>query len=475
MFTSLKSKLWELLNTKEISLAMLYNDKGDIVWHRGREIIGKTIQDGTGFSKSYIEKTLESEMSVDQENVIVTFRDVKDSRSASVLKIKSLLIFPIGDRFFLYLDSGTNESFNEIDRRIFKIIGELLGEMIQQVKRSGQDIGGVSGQSKKTDKVRDLILHYSLEEAPVMLLGETGVGKSHVAELIHRYSGRKGRFITVNTPSIPDNLFESEIFGHKKGAFTDARSDKQGFVDLASGGTIFFDEIAEIPLHFQAKFLRFIESQYYNILGDPEERKADVRIVAATNQDLKEAIEKKQFRQDLFFRLQVLEIEIPPLRERPEDIRDLVRENMNLLKGKTPGEGFWRTIISHDWPGNIRELFTVLTRAGIHCPDPITGPALREVMTQSLMAKNGDLQKEMLSAVYHDIASGKDFWQSVWQPFLKRDLNRREVRRLLRDLYVENDFSLKKLSQNLAVEARDFKKFIATLHKYDIHPAKEYK
>ena len=472
MFESIKNKIWELLKEKEVSLAMLYNRKGEILWHRGREISGKTIAGGEGFSKSFIDKTRHPTDTVEEENVIVTSEMVDLSRSAAVLHIKSLIIQPVGREFFLYIDSGAKKSFNATDREVFKVIGSLLGEMINQVIKNETDIGGISGSSEEIGKIRELVLKYSLEEEPVLLLGETGVGKSHIAGLIHLYSGRKGKFIIVNTPAVPDNLFESEIFGHKKGAFTDAREDKKGFVDEAEGGTLFLDEIAEIPLAFQAKLLRFIESKRYQVLGDPGEKKADVRIIAATNQNLHQAIEQKLFREDLYFRLQVLEVEIPPLRKRKGDIMELIRANRELLKGKGMGSGFRETLESYHWPGNVRELVTVLRRAGIYANDPVTGENLREIMTQSHYKKNHPEENSLFERFREEIHSGKTFWECVWALFIKRELNKNQVKQFLVEGFQKYNHSLKKLSLALNIKDSEFKRFIAALHKYDIHPGK---
>jgi transcriptional regulator with PAS, ATPase and Fis domain len=186
MFESIKTKLWELLKGKEVSLAMLYNREGEILWHKGRDIIGGTIEEGDGFSKSYIKSTLNTSCTIEEENIVISSETTDLSRSANVLHIKSLIILPVSDRFFLYLDSGIKYAFSNTDREVFKVIGELLGEMINQVKKNQQDIGGITGSSEEINKTRDLVLKYSLEENPVLLLGETGTGKSRIAELIHR-------------------------------------------------------------------------------------------------------------------------------------------------------------------------------------------------------------------------------------------------------------------------------------------------
>ncbi len=470
MFESIKTKLWELLKGKEVSLALLYNRDGEILWHKGREIIGRTIEEGEGFSKSYIKGTINTPGTIEEENIMISSETSVLSRSADVLHIKSLIILPISDRFFLYMDSGVKDAFSDTDREIFKVIGGLLGEMINQVKKNQQDIGGITGSSEEINKIRELVLKYSIEENPVLLLGETGTGKSRIAELIHRYSGRKGKFFTVNTPGIPDNLMESEIFGHKKGAFTDARADKKGFVDEAVGGTLFFDEISEVPITFQAKLLRFIETRKYQVLGEPAEREADVRILAATNRDLKQAIQMNQFREDLYFRLQVLEIEIPPLRKRKEDIRDLVLENRELLKGKEIGPGFWEAVFAHDWPGNIRELVTVLTRIGIHAAGPITGQDIQDVINQSHYKRTSAEKDDKITQIRIDINEGKNFWQLVWRPFIDRDLDRKAVKTILKEFYEENSRSFKKMIRSLNMDEKDYQKFMSLLYQYKIDP-----
>ncbi|MCP4219317.1 MAG: sigma-54-dependent Fis family transcriptional regulator, partial [bacterium] len=394
------------------------------------------------------------------------------SRSAYVLRIKSLMILPAGTGFFLYIDSGARKAFSEVDREIFKVLGGLLGEMINRVMDNESDIGGISGSSQLVHKTRELVLKYSLEEDPVLLLGETGVGKNHIARLIHLYSGRKGKFVIVNTPSIPVNLIESEIFGHKKGAFTDAGSDKKGLVDEAEGGTLFLDEIAEIPAVFQAKLLRFIETRKYQVLGNPTEKQADVRIIAATNQDLNKLIEGKQFREDLYFRLQVLEIDIPPLRKRPGDIRDLVRAHEELLRGKQPGSGFFKAMESYNWPGNVRQLITLLRRLGIHAGATVTGEDVSELIHQGAYKKEIGGDEQLFEQFRGELAGGESFWDIVWPLFIKRNLNKAQVKAFLQTGYRENNHSLKKLSQAINIEDAQFKRFIAALHKYEIHPAK---
>lgn len=448
---------------------MLFNRDGEILWQRGRGTIGRNVFQGSGFSRTYIDEAIRSGNALERENVMVGPPSQDWSESALILRIKSLIILPIGDDFFLYIDSGVKDAFTATDKEIFRVIGSLLGEMILHVRLKEKEVGGLNGSSESINLVRDLVLRYSLVEEPVLLLGETGVGKTHIAELIHQYSGRRGKFVTVSTPSIPDNLFERELFGHKRGAFTDAHTDKQGYVDEAAGGTIFFDEISEIPLSFQAKLLRFIDTQKFQVLGEPSEKEADVRILAATNRDLLDMIGHRQFRQDLFFRLRILEIRIPPLRERKADISDLVTAHMAALRGKKIGSGFWQALQEHDWPGNVRELYNVLTRAGVDAADPVTGKEIERMIRQTESNMNATVECPGFQKI---LKGDGDFWMFLWKPFVGRELNRDQLRRAIREFYERNEYSIKKAARAMRIEDADFKKFVALLHKYRIHPVK---
>lgn len=464
MIESIKTKLWNILKEKEVSLAMFYNRKGEILWHKGRKITGKTIAEGSGFSKSYIKRTLQSRETVETENVIISSISNGLPESALSLRVKCLIIQPVSDNFFLYIDSGIKDSFSLADREIFKFMGQMLGEIVDKIRQEGINTGGITGISEERKRIRELVLKFSLEEEPVLLLGETGSGKSYIAELIHKYSGRKGKFFTVNTPGIPDTLFESEIFGHKKGAFTDAKCDKIGYVEEARGGTLFFDEISEIPLYFQAKLLRFIDTKKYFMLGDTVEKSADVRLIAATNRNLAKAIETKEFRDDLYFRLQVLEIEIPPLRNCKDDIKSLIMENFDLLKGKEIGDGFWEVVVSHDWPGNVRELITVLTRAGILLESPITGKDIEEIIHQSSYMRTSEQRINKVDEIWTGIKEGKNFWETVKTPFLDRDLNRDEVKEILKRGLALCDNKYKNLLKLFNLADSEYKKFMKFLN-----------
>ncbi len=471
MIEAIKTKIWKILQEKDVSLAMIYDRDGDILWHRGREIKGSNIHSGEGFSKSLIRQSLNTPGTFEQEHVVIESSLYGLPESACKMLVKSLIIQPAGDCCFLYIDSGVKHSFSTTDREIFKCLGELLGEMIHILTlKSENETGSITGASAGIKKIREKVIKYSLEDKPLLLLGETGVGKSHIAELIHRYSGRKGKFVTLHTPGIPDNLFESEIFGYKKGAFTDAKENKRGLVDEAAGGTLFFDEISEIPISFQARLLRFIDTQKYTVLGETVERKADVRILAATNKDLHQALKNKEFREDLYYRLHILEIEIPPLRERKDDIEALVLENKELLKGKEFGTGFWDAIYNHDWPGNIRELITVLTRAGIQCDGAISGDDIRDLINLTQNKKSAVAWEDKSEALWKEILAGKEFRAAVWGPFIHRDIDRRTVTGLLKRAYDEGKQNFKQMIKILNMDTKDYHTFMSLMRKYNIDP-----
>lgn len=246
----------------------------------------------------------------------------------------------------------------------------LLREENIKLKRNIKDryrFGDIIGKSPAMQKVYELILKASTTDANVIIYGESGTGKELVARAIHNFSERKkGRFVPVNCGAIPENLLESEFFGYKKGAFTGASADKTGFLDMAQGGTLFLDEIGEITLNLQVKLLRVIEGGGYTPVGGKELIKPDARIIAATNRDLQQHVSKGMMREDFFYRVHIIPITLPPLRERKEDIPLLADQFLKTMaRGKKAplltGE-MMEVIFHHAWPGNVRELQNVLQR-----------------------------------------------------------------------------------------------------------------
>ena len=228
------------------------------------------------------------------------------------------------------------------------------------------------GTSPQMQGVFAFIRKVATTNAPVLLLGESGTGKEMAALAIHRRSSRKsGPFIPINCNAIPENLLESELFGHEKGSFTGAHAQRKGLMESAGGGTLFLDEIGELPLPIQVKLLRFLQEQRFQRVGGRQEIQIDTRVIAATNIDLKEAVAKSKFREDLYFRLAVVVIKLPPLRDRGEDVDFLAREFLQqfAVQSEKPTMTFapeaLRAIRRHTWPGNVRELQNRVKRAVI--------------------------------------------------------------------------------------------------------------
>ena len=223
---------------------------------------------------------------------------------------------------------------------------------------------------KNTKKALEIAKKVAPTKANVMLLGESGVGKEEFAKFIHKHSNRN-KFIAINMSAIPENLIESELFGYEKGAFTDATKSKPGLFELAEGGTIFLDEIAEMPYNLQAKLLRVLQEREFFRVGGTKPIKLDVRIISATNQNIEKLIKENSFREDLYYRLNTIPICIPPLRERKNDIisiaEDILKKTIkeyNLGK-KVLSKESKQKLLEYEWPGNIRELINVIQRAVI--------------------------------------------------------------------------------------------------------------
>ncbi len=230
--------------------------------------------------------------------------------------------------------------------------------------------------SPKMTKVYELAAQVAqTNDTTVLILGESGAGKEHIAKFIHHSSARHTKpFVEINCAAIPENLLEAELFGYEPGAFTDARSKKIGLFEYADGGTLFLDEIGDMPLATQAKVLKLIETKTFRRVGGLRDMKSDVRIVAATNRDLARLIEEGKFREDLYYRLQVVPIELPPLRERPEDIlqlADFFLKNFcqTMRKRLEFSEEALQAMLNYSWKGNVRELKNVIERATIITPN----------------------------------------------------------------------------------------------------------
>ncbi len=235
---------------------------------------------------------------------------------------------------------------------------------------SRYDFHQLIGKSPSMQKIYDLIERISDSSSNVLITGESGTGKELVAKAIH-YNGvrKEGPFVAINCAAIPETLLESELFGYKKGAFTDAKSDKKGLIFEANEGTLFLDEITEMPLTLQAKLLRVIEEREVRPLGDTNSYPIDVRIISTSNRDIASLIQQGRFREDLYYRLKVIDIEMPPLRERKEDIPILVQHFIHKFSKElkkavsSVSEDALKILLNYFWPGNVRELENIIQRA----------------------------------------------------------------------------------------------------------------
>jgi transcriptional regulator with GAF, ATPase, and Fis domain len=263
--------------------------------------------------------------------------------------------------------------------------------------RSEQNFGDIIGASSGLREVMKQVQRVAPTEATVLITGESGTGKELVARAIHEYSTRNGQaLIKLNCSAVPEGLFESEFFGHVRGSFTGALKDKPGRFELADGGTLFLDEIGEVPLAMQAKLLRVLQEQELERIGDTRTRKVSVRVIAATNRDLKKEVDDRRFREDLFYRLSVFPIEVPPLRKRREDIMPLaahfIRQSARRMNRPEPKitQATLTQLTCYDWPGNVRQLQNVIERSIILWqggPLTLDVPAPRTPENSSELAK----------------------------------------------------------------------------------------
>lgn len=269
---------------------------------------------------------------------------------------------------------------NELDVVVAK--GLEIRQLNEKVTKLSDELGAIRhydqiiGESSAMQKVYTLIDKLKNIESSVLITGESGTGKELVAKAIHNGGSRKdGRFIVVNCAAIPENLLEIEFFGYRKGAFTGAGADRKGKFELADGGTLFLDEVGDMPVNLQGKLLRVLQDKEFTPIGSSESRKVDVRVIAATNQDLSKLIGEKKFRADLYYRINVMSIKLPPLRERREDIPLLCDHLLKRCAEEMHGSQcqcspeVYQLFETYPFPGNVRQLANVLEYASVLCSD----------------------------------------------------------------------------------------------------------
>jgi transcriptional regulator with PAS, ATPase and Fis domain len=310
--------------------------------------------------------------------------------------------------------------------------------------------------------------------AKVLITGESGVGKDLVARFIHSHSARQhSPFVAVNCAGLTETLLESELFGHVKGSFTGAYRDKRGKLQLAHRGTLFLDEVGEMSLRMQALLLRFLENGEIQAVGsDQSDARVDVRVVAATNRNLSDLVAAGQFREDLLYRLRVIHLHVPPLRERSEDIEALTAHFLERAKRPlTFNDDALRAFQRYRWPGNVRELLNVveqllwLTPAGVvrmeHLPVSMrTGPGL--------MIPLNDRRRQVADDLYEALVKqGVSFWEYVYPMFLARDITRHDLRELVRRGLRESRGRYKSLLKLFGMSSRDYRRFMNFLAAHD--------
>ena len=341
------------------------------------------------------------------------------------------------------------------------------------------------GVSAAIRSVEEEIDYAARSGAKVLITGESGVGKEVVARLIHdRGNRRNAQLVAINCAGIPDSLLESELFGHVKGSFTDAHRDKAGWLERAHGGTIFMDEIGEMSLRMQALLLRFLESGELQRVGaDRHVPNVDVRVIAATHRRLINLVQEKTFREDLYYRLNVIHIEVPPLRERREDVLILLNYFFRMfaesyhLQVPEIGPEALKQLTDHPWPGNVRELRNVAERLILRSTkgqvdvDSLVREIGRGGPSARGQARAGKASDVPASQVMFDriLRGGASFWSVAYEPFMARDLTRRDIRELVR-LGLEHtrgNYKLLVTTFNMAPE--EYKKFLNFLRKYQCH------
>ena len=340
------------------------------------------------------------------------------------------------------------------------------------------DVNQLIGHSPAISELREELEYAARSDAKILITGESGVGKEVLARLIHRHSNRShAQMVTINCAGLPDSLLESELFGHVRGSFTGAYRDKPGLLETANTGTIFMDEVGEMSLRMQALLLRFLESGEIQRVGaERAQARVNVRVIAATNRNLIERIAAKEFREDLYYRLNVIHLTVPALRDRRDDIPALLSHFITFYAARhgmpapeVAPEAMSR-LVAYGWPGNVRELrnfverLVLLARNGCVLPEDlpveIAPPVRAPVAEPSRDAAIGRMYDRMVNR--HE-----SFWAVVYEPFMSRDMTRDDLRALISRGLEQTRGSYRILVQLFNMSEADYKRFLNFLRKHD--------
>jgi len=358
-----------------------------------------------------------------------------------------------------------------------------------QALKSQQRAPALVGTSPAMADLKAEVERVSRSDAKVLITGESGSGKELVAQAVHTGSSRTNReFVAVNCAGLPETLLESELFGHVKGSFTGAYRDKLGKLELADKGTMFLDEIGEMTLRMQGLLLRFLETGELQKVGaDRVVGRVDVRVIAATNRNLREMIGQGTFREDLFYRLNVIHLVVPPLRDRREDIPGLANHFLEhfTLRGGYPTRQIspeaLEAFTQYSWPGNVRELENVIERLAVTIGKPVIDTtdlpteirARHTVQAKPKRERRRTVADDLYARLVHERES---FWTAVYPLYMQREITRGNVRDLVRKGLEEARGNYKIVARLFNMEQNDYKRFLNFLRKHDCQvPFKEYR
>ena len=331
------------------------------------------------------------------------------------------------------------------------------------------------GLAPSIERLRVSAQRVARGDAKVLITGESGTGKDVLGRYLHAHSTRSAStFVALNCAGISETLLESELFGHVKGSFTGAHRDKVGKLQLAHRGTVFLDEIGEMSLRMQALLLRFLENGEIQPVGaDTPAARVDVRVISATNRNLPEMVAAGQFREDLMYRIKVVHLHVPPLRERPEDIRVLIQHAIERTGSRiTIDDEALQVLDRYRWPGNVRELQNVVEQLAWLGSEGKIGvadlpPALLATAPPSIMRKH-DRRRSVADDLFQTLVSGSlKFWDHVYTLFLNRDITRHDVRELVRRGLTATSGNYRAMLHLFGIDAHDYKRFLNFLSAHD--------